>query len=308
MKIKNIIGIFLTILVVGSAGVFLYFHQDILQNIKNVSPQVILLLTFLILSSLFCNGLVLQQLSRPFIAHTHIFDFILLSFSASFLNLITPFRGGAGFRAWYMKKRYNLKYADYAASLFGNYVIVFLMSSIIFFVLFFSFFRSSSIISLSFVILFFLVFLLGIYFILMPNSQFSQKNSISRGLGQIAHGWNLIRLNHKLIMVLCILTGINIGLGILILFVALSVIMPSVLLINAGYMYTTSTLAVFLNITPDSIGITETFYILSSRSIGISIENVLSASVIIRAVNILVLFIAGPLSKIILLKNISRKS
>ena len=65
-----------------------------------------------------------------------------------------------------------------------------------------------------------------------------------------------------------------------------------------------SLLVVFVNITPGSLGLSESLYVISGTGLGISPGSSLLVALVIRAINTLVLVILGPIANYLLLKKL----
>ena len=59
----------------------------------------------------------------------HFFEYFSISIITSIGNIFLPMKGGAGFRAVYLKSRYDFDYSYFLSSLAANYLVVFGVSS-----------------------------------------------------------------------------------------------------------------------------------------------------------------------------------
>ena len=105
---------------------------------------------------------------------------------------------------------------------------------------------------------------------------------------------------------LILLTLLNLLIGTLIVKFSFLGIGLEINLLRAFYLAIMNVLAIFINITPGSFGITEGLYITSANIIGIDPALALIVALIIRAVNTTVLLVLGPIANHLLLKDLIR--
>jgi len=304
-KIKKYIWIFLVIIFVIFAIYFFKENIYILEKLKNLKIKTIILVSVLIIFSLYINWLFLYLLWKPF--NIKIKDYFLLSNTASFLNLITPFRWWAWFRAWYMKKKYNLEYSYFASSLFWNYVIVFFVSTLLaiwnFIYLYYRYWIFNLLVFLTFVWLFLIFWFI---FFTWWKFYFKTENKITSKINKVLKWWEIISKDKKLILQLSILQIINIFIWVLVLYLLFHDIWIKIEFAKVFYISIISILSVFINITPWSIWITEWLYMLSSSIVLIPTATMLLIALLKRWLEIIILFALGIISKYILLKNMRK--
>ncbi|MBD3330889.1 flippase-like domain-containing protein [Candidatus Peregrinibacteria bacterium] len=298
---KKIISISLTIALVGFFAYFLYANQEIFKEIQNINPIYILPIIVLMLIFQYLNGVFLKTIVKPY--DINVKEHFHLSISANFLNLITPFKGGTGMRAFYMKKKYNLKYSEFIASMFGNYIIVFLVCAGLGLITFSMLYLLYGIFNL-YLFLIFIGVILATITLLNFSFKFKKENFFTKNLNKVLKGWEVVK-NHKRIIPLLILLPIGgrliYAFIIMFTFKGLGI---EISFFKALYLSVFQLLSIFVNITPGSLGITESFFYLSSGIINIKPELALLVALIIRSINIIFLLSLGPISNFILFKKL----
>lgn len=303
---KKLLSFIISLGIVGLIILYLYINHNIFHEIQNVKLMYLWPITTLLIGSLYVNGIILRILAKPF--NIDMEKHFLLSISASFFNLITPFRGGAGIRAVYMKKRYELSYSHFVSSLFGNYIIVFLVSSFLALLSYWAIFSLYRIFNI-YLFLIFLTIFLGTLVLITFNFSFQNENFLTKKINKVLSGWKLITNNSEhpgVVPKLILLTLLNLLIGTLIVKFSFLGIGLEINLLRAFYLAIMNVLAIFINITPGSFGITEGLYITSANIIGIDPALALIVALIIRAVNTTVLLVLGPIANHLLLKDLIR--
>lgn len=294
-KHKKTLGILITVFSLFAIGIYLYVNRTIFLELKNIRLLPLVFITLLHIISLYNNGIALKLLALPF--KIKLKNYFLLSIASTFFNLITPFKGGAGIRAIYMKKRYQLKYSEFAAALFGNYVIISLVTALLGLIIIVFIYFQEAIFSPAVTLVFLVIPAVSI---LIIKTKIPFKNEKIR---EITGGWQIIKTDKILIIKLAALTCISIliiGLQNWITFRALGI---EISLIQSFYVAIVGTLGIFINITPGSLGITEALYLFSAKIINIDPAYALLAALIIRASSLILMLIAGPIANYFLVKN-----
>jgi uncharacterized protein (TIRG00374 family) len=297
---KKALSIIITIIIIALITLYLYKNQKIFDEIKNLKTIYLIPLIILNLIFLYINGLFLKVISKPF--NIELKEHFALSVAASFFNLITPMKGGAGIRAIYMKKKYKLNYSDFIASLFGNYIIIFLSASLTaLIILLIIYIQNKTFNPLVFLI--FSTILFGTIFLIKTKFKFKKENFISSKINKILEGWKIISKNKIIILKLIILSLGNIIIQTLIIKTTFQSIGVEIDLIKSFFLSVMGTLAIFISITPGSLGITESIYFISATILGISPGLSLIVALIIRGIGTITLIATGPIANIYLLKN-----
>ncbi|MBT6832269.1 flippase-like domain-containing protein [bacterium] len=295
-----------SILLIIFSGFLLWFFSkniQLLAHLRTFSWDIILLLMGGTIGVLWVNGLTLRIFAKPF--GVKIEQYFWLSAATSFINMITPFRGGAGFRAWWMKKKYKLPYADFVASLMGNYVIVFFVSALVGCAMCIWLWTQYGIFSIP-VVLLFTGFLLGAIFLWFFRYQFHVQNFFTRYWNRVVLGWICVLKHPRIVFQSSFLVLVNLLLEAIILFVILDAMGVEIALWHTLFIGIFLVFSTFLNITPGALGISEAFLVFAGTIVHISPEIMLLAALVRRTVSMIVLTVVGIPGKIILLRSLQK--
>ena len=144
----------------------------------------------------------------------------------------------------------------------------------------------------------------GMLALIFLNISFKSKNFLIQKINRIITGWRIIAGKRKVLFKLSmntLLTFIAQAIIIQFTFRGLGLEIP---FIKALFMTVMSLLVVFVNITPGSLGLSESLYVISGTGLGISPGSSLLVALVIRAINTLVLVILGPIANYLLLKKL----
>jgi uncharacterized membrane protein YbhN (UPF0104 family) len=249
----------ITVLLVTTA-LFVHYidvHPSLVTQLEHVSPITLLVLLTLTCTATATLTLILHYSLHLCNASISVKENVLLSIYSSIINFFGPLQSGPGFRAVYLKRRHHINYKDF----------------IRFSLLYYSFFAFYS-----------AAFLFG------PSLAWWQASLL---LVFVVLGC-LVALRYKHILVsklsqpnvikLALATLLQVSLVALIYFIELRVV-DSHITLKQTIIYTgAANFALFVSLTPGSIGIRESFLLLTHRLHHIPNTVVVGASVIDRAV------------------------
>lgn len=304
MSKRNYLNIIVTILIV-LLFVYIFYRLDYWEQIIKIQPVYLLIIGILIILSVYTNGIFLKIIAGSF--KIDLKEHFLISLSTSFLNLIIPFKGGLAIRAAYMKKKYGYAYADFAASIFGNYVVLFLVASILALLLLLPIYFIYGIFNFWFLALFSGI-LTGMILLICCKVSLKGKSILLQKISKVIIGWRLIAEDKKVIFKLSVNTLISFVIQALIIQFTFFGIGLEISFIKALFITVMSLLGVFLNITPGSLGLTEALYVISGTGLGIDPSTSLLVSLVIRAVNTSILLVFGLIANWILIKRSAERS
>ncbi|MDX9970609.1 MAG: lysylphosphatidylglycerol synthase transmembrane domain-containing protein [Candidatus Gracilibacteria bacterium] len=302
---KKYFSIILTIFFLVFLIIYIFTNIDSFKHSLDIRPIYIIPISLLILISLYINGIALNLYTKPF--NLYIKEHFQMSLSTSFLNLITPFRGGMGFRALYLKKKYNFSYSKFASSLLGNYVIIFIIISFLGILASLYFLIKEKIFVSNFFAFFLIIFLITLFSI-FTNFRFKKEFRILKTFNNVMDGFDTLKKDKKTLILICFFTLLNIFILTLINYLVFIGLGEKISYFESSFLSLINTLSTFINITPGSLGITEAFYFMSAKSLSISTETSVLASLIIRAINALILITTGTWSYINITRNIKQKN
>ena len=297
---RKYLGLLLTLIFIIFLVFYIKENIQTFAKIKNISLPILALVFIANIAYIYLNGIFLKIVLEPF--KIKLEEPFLLSAGSSFINLIAPFRAGAGARAIYLKKKYELSYSNFTSSLFGNYVISFLLSSItaliIFGILYFQSGIFNGIITLIF---------LGIFsfcILVLLNIKFETKRF--QIINNIIEGWKKIKTHPKTILKLILNNIFGIIVGVATTYLIFESLNIQINIFQVIYFSVMGVLATFINITPGSLGITEGIFAISSQVLGFDPAIGVLVALTIRAINSSILIIIGPIANYLLYKNLKK--
>lgn len=295
-------------LLAGFIGFFFWYLLENLDDFKvllKLNPALLLVIAAGHIGTVAANGWFVRIILRPFgklIASRESFFISLLS---TIGNYFTPFRGGAGVRAIYLKKKHSLSYSDFLSTLSGNYIIVFLLNSLAGLIALLVLRERASVSAFLTVLITLLAVFGGSLLVAtfgLPSKVFRRfKDHAVVGrltgiLNAIVTSWNKIVANRWLVWQLLGITLFNFGLMIIMTKAAASALGFAISWWGVILYSSLGSLSLLLSITPGSIGIRESIFIFSSTAIGLSTEQILAMAVVDRGVLFAVLFVGWILT------------
>ncbi len=283
--------------------IFLWYfvaHIEDFKSLLSVDPLYLFFIALGHWTILFMNGLFLKTVLKIFDKKMTIAESFHSSLITATGNLFLPAGGGSGVQAVFLKKSHDLSYKNFLSALSGNYVIVFLFSSLIGIIALLSIYTPLTFEYVTVFIVFCLVFTVTLCLTIfgLPNQMLKYESNNKSLVGKflmnvvnVMQGWSLITRNKKIILILTLLTAIN--------FLALLLISHFSLL-GAGVQVSFWGLVLYAvlggmsllaNLTPGALGIKEAIYIFSSTVIGITTPQIVGAAILDRGVRyIIILF------------------
>ena len=292
-------GLVVTVLILFGLGYYLYLNRGVFLSLENVNFLFLIPSFILMLLTWYLGGLVMKFLVEPF--DINLKEYFWVSISNGFINLITPFSGGVGVRAVYMKKKYNLRYVDFISTMFGNYILIFLSSSFIALFVFLYLFFVNGVLNILLFLCFLLIFVLTLFFV-VSEFRFKSVNFLTKRINKVLDGWMII-VKHpdvlwKLVLVI-LLNFIVVAVLHYLLFWSLGV---EIGFLGALYLSVMGVLAIFINITPGGLGISEFLYFVSAGILQVSAPVTVLVALIYRAIRMIILLLLGPVSNFVLYK------
>ena len=243
------------------------------------------------------NGLFLKALTISFDINMHFFEYFSISVITSFGNIFLPMKGGAGFRAVYLKSRHDFDYSYFMSSLAANYLIIFNITSLAALICLALFYVCSGGFSFPAALVFLAVAALTSWAIVFPphGVQWIPIRWVRERAGQVLSGWQIIRRSRKTVVKLCLLSALNLFLSFAVTWLEFAAFHMKDLhgngigFIQAAIFSAIGSLSFLISITPASLGIKEGMLMFSSQFLGITQSQALAVSLLDRSVQVLVL-------------------
>ena len=285
------ISTFLTIVVLFLFVIYLYRNPDIINVVLDTQPKYLLIIATIFVSVFFLEGLFIRVTLKAFDKNISIKESFYLSTLSRIGNYLLPMRAGAIFRATYLKKKYSFDYSKFLSTLYGYYIILFLLYSFVAIItlLLKSFLNGETFLIL---ILFFIGLFLAMLFLMFVRIPFEKflktKESIILKivgfLDRFIRSWDVIVKNRRLLMQLIYITFLYILLNSIIIYVEFLSLNISVNFLNLMLYSCLSGVSLLISLTPGSLGIREAVFLISSESIGLDQDQILQLAVIDRGV------------------------
>jgi uncharacterized membrane protein YbhN (UPF0104 family) len=250
----------------------------------------------LTLGVIICNGLFIKYALRSYAIELGWRDWLSISIATSAMNYVLPFRGGSGFRALYLKVRYNFAVTDFLSTLSGMFLIHFVVNGGIGLtgmgLLWLEGAMFNPLLSL-----FFAVVALGAAIaICLPLPAVHWTHPVLIRLLQIKQGWHRLQQNAAIFVPLWIAMIGCTGLSIIqfkLLFSAFNVKLSwgGILFYTAG-----QNLAALATVTPGALGIMETLGMYMGEHLAFSTDEALLIQGLFRFVFLTTQFSALPLA------------
>ncbi len=272
-----------------------------------------------VLAALIVNGLFLKALTIDFDIDLKFFEYFSISVITSFGNIFLPMKGGAGFRAVYLKSRHDFDYSYFVSSLAANYLIVFNISSVVALACQALFYLYSGGFSLLVALVFLAIAACTSWAIFSPppSLEWIPSRWVRERANGVLSGWQIIRKNHKTVMKLCSLTALNLFLLSVITWLEFAAFaafqMKDAYGHGIGFPQSTiftmiGALSLLISITPAALGIRESLLMFSSQFLGITQSQALAVSLLDRSVNVAVLCLFFGFSSIYINKKLKTKN
>lgn len=304
---KRIISIPVLIIILFFFVLYIKNHISDFKQLSIVNPLYILPLFVLAFIYSINNGLVIKYLLEPFKIKMNFKEWFGLSVVTSFYNMITPFRGGAISRAVYLKTKHNFSYTNFLATLSGIYVINFIIASFLGLISLIYLHYTENIFNLlvTLILLFFFIPLL-IIVLLSPRFPETKSNFLNKFIG-VLNGWNLIRKNRKVVLLVSLIYIFQITLFSIAGILSYNVFGISISFAGALFLASIGSLTILIAITPSGLGIVEAVAVFSALVIGITPAQSLSVAIIGRVIGMSIIFILGPIFSYTLMRGLKEK-
>jgi uncharacterized protein (TIRG00374 family) len=280
--------------------VYFFLNIESFKPLLEINPLYLIAIAVCDLLVIFANGSFTKIILKPFGKHISYLEAFYVSLISSVGNFFAPVGAGFGFRAVYLKKKHNFAYSDFLSTLYGNYLIIFLINSILGLVCLFLLKDKVGgnyyILTIVFAAIFVISLMLTIFKI--PKkliSYFESKKRLAKLFKVIvamSKGWNSIVSNKKLMLKLIGIALFNFLLSIIIAKLIITSLGMSVGIIALVFFSVLGSLSLFINITPANLGVKELIYIFSLSVVGFSIDQVLMIALVDRGILFFIMLIS----------------
>ena len=297
----------LSILIPSGLAVWAIFY--LLDHLEEFKQAIVweawsqVVISIFILVHLTISGLFSQVILKAFGLRLRLVEWLGLAIINTLGNYLLPFRGGAGIRAAYLKKKYSFPLTHFLSTFFAIYVITFMVNALAGLVAMATLPDIDS--GTRWVLrLFFVCVLTGtIAVALFPVKTTWFKKTWLSPVARLIDGWRRIKGHYFVIIKLFFLTIANSLSLTLIMYFGYQTMGLDLGLAEVVLMGAILALAGLFAITPGGLGVQEAAVVFSAQVIGITLSQGLALAVIIRAVILFWTFLLGPIFSYLLLKK-----
>lgn len=264
------------------AGVYAARHPDKLEVLQKVPIGYVALLGLSGAITLLLNGLYLRHIMQIFDVRLSLFESTAIAVYSSIGNYLLPMAGGLGIRGLYLKQRHRLPYAFFLSSLGTTYVLGLGLSALIGLLavaaLYIQHGIFNVIVSGSLAGILISSLGLGLLNVEIPRGRWKPLDKLADAL----HGWQLVRANLHLLMILIaiiLLLLVNSWAALWIAFSALGIRLGFV---SALLLAMLLELSIVIRVTPAGLGIREAVLVFSGTVLGIEPVTSAIAAVLLR--------------------------
>jgi uncharacterized protein (TIRG00374 family) len=290
-------------------------HLADFRVILQISTAYTAIIAVLFLVFVAMNGLMLKVLITDFGVDLGFLEYLSISIVTTFGNVFLPFRGGAGFKAVYLKAKHDFDYSSFIASHAGCYLVIFNTNAVFALVGTAFLYLEKSYINVPVAIIFAGTLILTTYALLFAPKAVNwvPVRSVRETANRILAGWSVIRSSRRNMLKLFWLSFLNSFLISLITyfeFVAFGMkdlAGNPIGFVQSVVFTSVATLSLLVALTPSALGIKEGLLMFCSESLGITPAQALAVSVLDRAVGFVVLVLVFNLASIYLKKELRAK-
>lgn len=243
-----------------------------------------------------CNGLYVKIVLQVFDIHLSLKECLSLAVATTTANYIIPLRGGAGFRALYLKARYQFSFTDFLSTLSAMYLMYFVIHGLMGILGMALLWADGKPFDLPLAGLFAAVTSLALIFMLCRINVPRWEVFPFRHLARIVEGWTTLRQNRSAFLLLLSVTTIYALLSLVLArltFLAIHLHLPwgGILFYTAG-----QSMALLVTITPGALGIAEWMSIYMGTFLSYNASEALMVQLLFRAGFLIVLLVSAPLT------------
>lgn len=298
---KKLLKYLKIVITIAVLGFFVYYFINNKEDLLKVLSVTILPLVGIMISYsivFYLNGVFIKVILKTFKKKISLIESFYVSVISSLGNYFLPMRGGAVIRSVYLKKNFEFPYEYFVSTLYGYYIIVFLVNAFVGLI-------SLVVISIKYGVtsiplyLFFgglFVAMLVLSFVKFPvkkikGSKNKVLDKVLSVIKNILEGWNMIVENKRLLISLIVITLVALVAGIALFYFEFRALSIDVSIMNVILYNCLSGVSLLVSITPGSLGIREGIFSITSDILGISNEQIMQLALLDRGVIVIVLVV-----------------
>lgn len=277
-------------------GWLLWRDRALLGSLSQARWEGICLVMGFMLIFLWLNGLVLNIMLEPARVRLGVQESFHLSVMTNAGNALLPLSAGVLFRAHYLKTQRGVSFGYFMGSLLGiyivNFLLVFLIGALTLAVLYLS--GGRTVVPL---LVFFASAALGMGALLWkPELAALLPETLKKRARTALEGWRSLIDDRRLLLKLFVLLGANIFVAGGMAWASFFAIGSDLGLAESLVLSVTSSLGLFVKLTPGNLGVNELLFVLGGRSVGLDPGITVLATAVSRAAQYATMLLMLPLS------------
>lgn len=281
--------------------IFVVYFINNKQSFKlllDIRPVFLLGVAMCYVAIVYTNGLFIKYVIEPFKKRISVSESARVSLISSLGNFFASSGAGLGFRAVYLKRRHNLSYGDYMTTLYGNYLLIFIINAV-FGIISLMLVQQKDGMQYTGAMTFFVILLvtsLILCFVRLPTSWAKNNPSslvakVVSYLKNMISGWSRIVKDRRLLFHLSSLVTLQLGLTLTIGWLEFSALAIPIGFAELLLFSVLGSLSIFISLTPANLGVKEGIYLLTASVIGITTPQIVSIALIDRGILFGTLFV-----------------
>jgi uncharacterized membrane protein YbhN (UPF0104 family) len=305
---KRSLRIILLLLFAGLVVWFFATHKSDFSTLTEIPPYILLLIALCQVGVIVTNIIFQFVLLKIYAVHMPWKDNFKVIVKSSVINFFGFLQGGAGYRAYYLKKNHAVEYRKFGLLFAANYIVVFLISAFFGLVGALSQLAKDQHLTNVGVILFFgatTIFLIALMFI--NPTKIPATNRLLRKIRDVLSGWELIIKDKRRVFQLFVIGLAQYWILTTAFFLELKAIHVDASLAGLMIYSAIAGFSLLVALTPAAIGFRETLLIFARQSLGVSISAIILAATVDRVVYFFLLLGLSVIIQDFVLKLFAKK-
>lgn len=288
MKSKHLRTAIRILLFAIFAGLFVWFfltHKSDFSILTRISPYLLVLIALGQLGVIVTNVVFQISLLRIYGVNMPWWESFVVIVKSSVINFFGFFQGGAGYRAYYLKKNYGVNYSRFALLFTANYLVVFFISALFGFIGSLLQLRSGSNGASYPVVIFFALAALGLLTLMFVSpSKIPGKSKLLVRIRDVLGEWDHIVSSKRRLLALFVIGVIQFWFLAGSFYFELKAIHASTTVAGLMVYSAIAGFSILVALTPAAIGFRETLLIFARQSLGVSISTIILSATVDRFV------------------------
>jgi uncharacterized membrane protein YbhN (UPF0104 family) len=287
---------------------FFITHRSEFAILAKIPPILLVLIALFQLGVILTNVVFQILLLKIYDIKMPWLESFVVIVKSSVINFFGFFQGGAGYRAYYLKKRYGVEYRKFALLFTANYLMIFSVSAFFGFVgSLIQLLSNEHFTNLGTTIFFAAstVFLVTLMFV--NPTKLPRGNRLFRRVVEVLSGWELIVKDKKLLLSLFIVSLAQFWILAGAFFFELKAVHANASLAGLMVYSAIAGFSILVALTPAAIGFRETLLIFARQSLGVSVSIIVLSATVDRIVYFFLLLALSVLTQEHVMRTITKR-